>query len=334
MLSVFTLEVCLSQQSNSLDTIQAACSVSVPAGDDFKDGISQSIAILREHGVMLDTNATRHAAILGVLSAVDPKARILSTGDVMRIEAELDGRPEGTGIQRESFDRVEKWPRGICYARFNGFFRGTTGETCRKLSGATNGCSGMILDLRKAGGMDLGLVESLGSMFVHGGSGLFMVCSQNGTELERHVSSGGERFRIPVVVLIDENTSGAPELFAAVVRGTAGVLLMGRGTNGDAKLREGVALPDGDIAYFGTRRVVPLQGSHYDPGRVEPDIVVHDRDIASQTNAIARVEIVQSGGNPRQTMDDLSEMTKGDFTLERAVDVLICAMALGEEYSE
>ncbi|MEI6809417.1 MAG: S41 family peptidase, partial [bacterium] len=223
----------------------------IPFPDAVTEGVNSAMQAMLKNGLGVDTNKARRAAIQAVVTTVDPLAWLISADEAMTIVEEGDAASQG--IKQKSIALIEKWPGEICYAKFSGLYRGTALETVEALYGATNGSiTGMILDLRGAEGKGLDCVESLASLFIGDNREIFSIRNWNGSELNRHRSGECRRLGIPVVFLIDENTAGASELLAAIVKGGFEVLLLGRPTRGDSLIREKIVLPGGEVLYIGT----------------------------------------------------------------------------------
>jgi carboxyl-terminal processing protease len=90
-----------------------------------------------------------------------------------------------------------------------------------------------------------------------------------GQELDR-VDAG----ELPIVVLIDQGTSGEAEAVAAVLRESAGAVLIGTRTFGAGGGYEFVELEDGSAIYMATSRWSTPAGQLLDQEGVKPDFVV------------------------------------------------------------
>lgn len=295
----------------------------LPAMDAVTDGVHSTVQALLEHGIVVDTNKARRAAIQAVATAADPLSRLLSADEAGTIAEE--GNDGIQAVKRKPVELIEKWPGQICYMKFNGLYRRTGPEIIEAISGATNGVTGMILDLRGAAGTGLDCVESIAGLFVGDDREIFCVRGGNGVELDRRSTKKCGRLGMPAVFLVDEGTSAAAELLAAVVKGGFEVLLIGRTTRGDPLIREKVALKGGEVLYIGTRRVVPLLGEDCGHGGVKPDIVVQAMEPVvgvTGTNAPPRVA-EKTPDKDESGRDALAERTKTDPVLRRSADVLM-----------
>lgn len=298
----------------------------VSGADAVAEDVRGVLQALLSRGVTVDTDKARRAAIQAVAITIDPKARLVSMDAAATLPEE--GNAATNGVKPESIAVIERWPGEICYAKFNGLYPGTGQVTVDAILGATNGgMCGMIFDLRGAGGKGLDCAESLAGLFVEANREIFSVKDWNGAELERHSARVSRRLGMPAVFLVDENTSTASELLAAVVKGGFEVLLVGRRTRGDPLIREKVELSGGDVLYIGTRRIALLKGHDYSNRGIQPDIAVEATcpvTPVTGTNAPS-IAVVKTGGSKGGSVgtDELAAKAKGDPVLQRAVDILL-----------
>ena len=223
----------------------------------------------------------------------------------------------------------ETWPRELGYARFNGFFADSATAAVALVRGwADAGFAGGILDLRGAGGDAIGDIAAFAGLFASRGSVLFSFRDAEENDLGSFKADGASRIELPLMVLVDETTHGAAEVFAAAAFDSLkGLLLVGRPTMGDPAIRSGLALSDDLVLYIATRRLVTGNGSVLDGrARVTPHLVVQ---------RAARVDFEPPPGPDRRMRLDeedadraLRDRVRGDAVLQRAVDVLLGLKAL------
>ncbi|MEI6218712.1 MAG: S41 family peptidase [bacterium] len=296
-----------------------------PAADEVTEGVRNILQVLQSRGLTVDTNVARAAAIQAVVATIDPRARMFPAAEKSAMADEERG---GTNsMRRKPVEIVEKLPGEICYLKLGGLYRGTGQETVQGILAATNGgATGMILDLRGAGGHGYDAVASLAGLFVEENSLIYSIRSRNGIETEQGRAGKGWHLGMPAMFLIDKGTTCASELLVAIVKGGFEVLVVGRATGGDSLVREDVELEGGDILYVGTKRVIPLQGASYDPGGVEPDIVVQAADpvtVVSGTNATLQSEEKLSDKDRDDSGTAFAKRVAGDSILQRALDILM-----------
>lgn len=223
----------------------------------------------------------------------------------------------------------ERWPREIGYLRLNGLYRGAAETVIGRIrQWEQERLSGVILDLRGADGDDPDAAAEAASLFASPGSKLFSIEKRDGTEVFSRTAAGHARaIRIPVMVLIDNNTAGAAEVFAAASAGQRGLLLIGQPTAGDPLIRETVPIT-GDMAlYVAVRRLKTGSNQVFD-GRlgVVPDLLVSE-GLGTRTE-MPTGEVQRPRRPPDAEEVALRSRTAGDEALRRALDVLLGLKAL------
>ena len=176
-------------------------------------------------------------------------------------------------------------------------------------------------------------VPLVAARFAPEGPVLYTLSDRQGQELVRVNASPAPEAPMPVMVLVDEETTGASELLAAVLAGSVkGAMLIGRETAGDPMIREPIQLSSGSYALLATRQLKTADGTIYSgTGGVQPDVVI---------TAAAMNETVYEPDQPilrkGKTLSDeekedkaLRDRTRNDTYLRRAADVLLGLKALG-----
>jgi carboxyl-terminal processing protease len=288
---------------------------------------------LRTNDVLLSVNGTNCTGV-GLLAALD----LLRGHDTQTVSLAVlrDGAtntlPASLSLLRQPpLELVEDLPSNLAYLKVNGMFREAGRETVSLLRGmAETGRSGVVLDLRAAGGDDLASVTAVASLFAEGGALLFTLRDMADQDLSVQKASEGGSIGIPVMVLVDGRTAGASEVLAAVLNDSVrGAMLIGRTTAGDPLVREAIELPTGDHLYVATRRLVMANGRvHAGREGVAPDVVVeagapaapeYEPDLVADRRVLLEKEIADKA---------LRERVRGDPALRRAVDILLGLKAL------
>ena len=200
-----------------------------------------------------------------------------------------------------SLTDVEDLPAGMGYLRAAGIFAGAGSEIAAALDKwQAAGKFGVILDLRGADGTAEGEIPAAS---------------------------------LPLMVLVDEETSGAAELLAAVLGGgVKGAMVIGRETSGDPMIREPKKLSTGRYALLATRQLKTADGATYSGANgVSPDVAITDSAL-DETVYEPEAPVLRKG----KTMTDeekedkaLRDRTRNDTYLRRATDVLLGLKALG-----
>lgn len=280
---------------------------------------------LREHRLAVDTNRLREAALRAMLRAVDPGAELLPE----------EGQAPAPG---DAVAGREEWPENIGYLAIRRLDDPAGLEIAARLrEWAERGFTGVVLDARGAGGDSLEGVTALAALFAKDEADLFLVRDATGKTVAapRVPGPGPLRGRLPLVLLVDQETRGASEALAAVMKTRCGVLLVGCRTAGDSAVRSVVDLPAGRRARLATGWIETCEGRSYEAVGVAPDVSVRREDFAS-TGRLPDDDRKGNNGRPlsekaRQDRE-LMRRVDGDLALRRAADILLGLRALHGDY--
>lgn len=256
---------------------------------------------------------------IGLLGA-DGKSRTVSVERVRRAESSLTD--------------VEDLPAGMGYLRAAGIFEGAGVEIAAALDRwQATGKLGAILDLRGANGVAEGEIPAVAAKFVPVGSVLYALTDRLGNEIASVPSGPAPAASLPLMVLVDEETSGASELLAAVLSGgVQGAMVIGRETAGDPLIREPKKLSTGRYALLATRQLKIPDGTVYaGVAGVRPDVVITDSAL-DETVYEPEAPVLRKGHSlTDEEKEDkaLRDRTRNDTYLRRATDVLLGLKALG-----
>lgn len=215
--------------------------------------------------------------------------------------------------------------------RLNGLYAGTAVEVLTHLTNwQARGRFGVVLDLRGADGRDEAAVAALAGRFEQGGHLLHTFRSFQDQDLTVLKAPAGEPFEMPLVVLVDGETTGAAELLAATLSGSVrGALVVGFPTSGDPLLRQAVPLSGGRVALIAARKLVTADGKTYD-GRhgVAPDVALTNR--GDEGPEYEPNLLLDRRQQVTEELEDraLRSRLVGDAGLRRAVDILLGLKAL------
>lgn len=138
----------------------------------------------------------------------------------------------------------------------------------RELSG-TNRLSGVVLDLRYAGGDDYGAAAAAADVFIAKAGPL--LDAGGGMMMSKEKA---EAIRVPVAVLVNGGTTGAAEALAAMLREVGAALILGNRTAGRAMVAQGYRLTNGQELRIATTPVRLGSGAVMPASGVRPDIEV------------------------------------------------------------
>ncbi len=205
-------------------------------------------------------------------------------GSVVTVSAVTPGRvPRDLRIRRRrvdvpSIDDVEMLDpaSGIAYLRINCFQK----STARDIEAALwklhrQGMRRLIIDLRGNPGGLLTAAVDAADLFLDRG----LIVSTRGRSTQEdftYTARSGGTWNVPLVVLIDENSASAAEIFAGAVRDHRRGTLVGTRTYGKGSVQGIFPLSmDGAGVRLTTAKFYSPQGRPYNRVGVEPDVVVH-----------------------------------------------------------
>jgi hypothetical protein len=270
-------------------------------------------------GLGVDSNTVTRPMIEALLKSVDPRGRILAADE----ETAAGG---GATVQS-----AEAWAEGLFYLKLRGLNAGGATNISESLRAAMKAQpSGMILDLRDAGGNSLEAADALLSMFVEQGTPLYSLRGTGASNGPPRTAARAD-LRLDGVtcaLIVNEETRDACELAAAVLKALPNVVTLGWQTRGDAGIRTAVALSSGERLLVAARWAVPAKGGEYHGRGVKPDIAlsstsVPDVPAPAPIPGLTRAPSERALGSAR-----MRERIGGDAALQRACDLLVGLKAL------
>lgn len=267
---------------------------------------------------------------------------LLAEGEAAALEIGVrgaDAKSRTVAVERvrradTSLTDVEDLPAGMGYMRAAGIFIGAGAEIAAALEKwQAAGKSGAILDLRGADGTAEREIPAVAARFVPEGQWLYAMNDRQGNEIVSVKAGAPPAAALPLMVLVDEETSGAAELLAAVLGGgVKGAMIIGRETSGDPMIREPKKLSTGRYALLATRQLKTPDGAAYSGANgVPPDVAITESAL-DETVYEPEAPVLRKG----KTMTDeekedkaLRDRTRNDTYLRRATDVLLGLKALG-----
>lgn len=133
---------------------------------------------------------------------------------------------------------------------------------------------GLILDLRVAGSGRGWPLEDLLSLFFQGSAGEFYDSAGHKQPL---ILKGADKFgslSVPLVILVGQNTSGFPEIFAGSLQAAKRADLVGEITPGAIETTSGFYLPDGSRVYIETASFRLPNGEEIGTDGVRPEFLL------------------------------------------------------------
>jgi len=130
---------------------------------------------------------------------------------------------------------------------------------------------GVILDLRIAGSTRGWPLEGLYTMFHHGAIGEFYNREKKQTlEVKGQDTFGSQK--VPLVILVGQNTSGSPEILAGSLQVQKRATVIGETTPGAVETSSSYYLPDGSEVFIETTSFILPNGDELGTTGVIPDI--------------------------------------------------------------
>ncbi|HEY8342481.1 MAG TPA: S41 family peptidase [Calditerricola sp.] len=238
-----------------------------------KAGLRPNDQILRVNGESLEGLSLMEA----VLKIRGPK------GTPARLEIIRPGVPQPLElviirdeipIETVYADIIKK--QGIPFGRIEitQFSAGTSkrfAEELKRLEEA--GIKGLVIDLRgNPGGLLEGVLEMAKQVVPH--HGVILHIEQRGGQRETYRSTLEGRKPYPIVVLVDEGSASAAEIFAAALQESGGYTVVGKPSFGKGTVQQTVDLADKSTVKLTVAKWLTPKGHWVNKKGVQPDIVV------------------------------------------------------------
>jgi len=233
----------------------------------------------------------------------------------------------------ESLKGIERMPGDILYARLRGLFSADAQRACDALEQALaqDGLLGAVLDLRGAGGDCREAAARMAGLFLGESGNLCSYVELAGGERVALSAPVGLAGRLPLVVLQDEDSSGAAELLAAACRAaSSGAVLLGRESAGDPLLRGFEKLGRDANLYLLERRLEIGDRTYDGRAGVQPDIRVAGSARSAWSGAGGGDFYYERKPAEGEELNRRLDQRLGDdAALRRAVEILLGLKALG-----
>ena len=197
--------------------------------------------------------------------------RHLRSSEPVSIEIERDI------IKLESVNLLMQVGR-IGHLRLSGF----TGTTAEELTKALERFErsqgvGLVVDLRNNPGGLVSSVVDVTSQFIEDGLVLYQV-DADGNRRNWNVKSGGKALDVPIVVLVNEFSASASEVFAGAIVDNERATIVGSTTFGKGSVNNLWPLDDGSGIIFTTARWFTPNGLLIEGEGITPDVVLDPID--------------------------------------------------------
>ncbi|UQD52431.1 peptidase S41 [Bacillus methanolicus] len=160
---------------------------------------------------------------------------------------------------------------GIAKVQITSFSENTAKELVDVLNDLQKkGMKGLVLDLRQNPGGLLDQAIKISNLFVPEGKVLFKIQDRNGNIMEQKATNG-HKVNVPLVVIIDQGSASASEIFAAAVKESANVPLVGQKSFGKGTVQRAQDFPDGSNMKFTTEKWLTPKGNWIHEKGIKPD---------------------------------------------------------------
>ncbi len=225
-------------------------------------------------------------------------------GTTVVLTIRRDGKDRDYSVIRKTFDVTTVEGRlfggGIGYISISNFRENTPAQFRQVMEDLiANGAKSLIFDVRdNGGGLLRSLEEMLDPMLPEG---VIAVATYQDGSTETAVYSDAEEMDLPMVVLVNENSASAAELFAASLKDFDKATLVGTTTFGKGIMQVTTALEDGGgltltIATYQTTRSDCYHGVGVEPDIQVPageDTDIDDVDPATDPQLAKAIEILK-----------------------------------------
>jgi len=158
--------------------------------------------------------------------------------------------------------------------RIPGFGTDTASQLTREIAALRKtGATRLIIDLRGTATGDLDAGLSAARLFVRSGTLIYRQ-ERDAEKVAVSATAGDGAIALPVVLMTDNGTSGAAEVFAAALHGNTRASLVGERTLGRAARQKLVPLPDGSGLLLTYQRYLMPGGAAISARGLTPDVAV------------------------------------------------------------
>jgi carboxyl-terminal processing protease len=142
---------------------------------------------------------------------------------------------------------------------------------------AKTGAARYIIDLRGATRGDLDDALAAARLFVK--TGTLIVRETKGNKETVAAQAGDGAIAVPLVLLVDQSTARAGEVFAAALDGNKRAEMIGEHTVGSAARQKLVKLPDGSAVLLSYVRYLAPNGNPIHEKGLQPEVLVDEPDV-------------------------------------------------------
>ena len=266
-----------------------------------------------------------------------PEAKVL-VREVITIDSVLGDRRTAEGGWEY---RLEANPR-IAQVRITSFGNKTADELDRVLTRLTDqGVEAVVLDLRDDSGGALDAAVAICDMFLPANEAIVEIRGRDDTLVDRYVSSGRGKFaRLPLAVLVNQNSASASEIVAACLQDHGRAVVLGSRSYGKGTVQQLISIEAG-------RSLLKLTTANYrrpngknihrtpaakesDDWGVSPDaghaVPLDDKDYEAYEEYRSKRDLWGDLPPEEQPVDSVGSTDFVDRPLDAAVEYLECEL--------
>jgi len=166
----------------------------------------------------------------------------------------------------------------IGYIKVETFAKNTDTLVKNEIDGFGDKADRLIIDLRDNTGGLLIQAESLSDLFVDKGKNLYQIKDRNGIITSYKAQDGVYKKFKKVVVLVNEYSASASEVFALALKESAGATIVGKKTYGKGTVQETNILESGAMVKYTTSYWLSPNGKSINGEGITPDVVEENPD--------------------------------------------------------
>jgi len=218
------------------------------------------------------------AAEIGALLRGDPDTEV-----AMTIRRDEDEKIFEVKIIRQTFEidavrDIRIVGRAVGYMQITDFQEKTAEQMERGLVDLeSKGMEALIIDLRNNQGGLLNQAVTLGSLFLEQGKKIVSVNSKIEVQKQEYFAADAKKiYDIPMVVLVNQFSASASEVFSAAMQDHGRATIVGVKTYGKASVQSLIPLDDVSALKLTTARYLSPHGQQIDGVGIQPNIVVEE----------------------------------------------------------
>jgi carboxyl-terminal processing protease len=181
-------------------------------------------------------------------------------------------------IEIDAVEDVRIVGKSIGYMRLSGWQEKTITQMDKSLEDLkAQGMQALILDLRNNQGGLLTQAVALAEHFLPAGKEIVEVKSKIDVQAKTYVTTGGKVvYDIPMVILVNQGSASASEIFSACMQDHTRATLVGMKTFGKASVQSVIPLDEKSAMKLTTARYLSPLGRVIDGKGIEPDIAIEN----------------------------------------------------------